>query len=397
MANKKVISSPVKINGRSWKDIYDKKSRPALFVHLLAAMIFPVTLPINAANVEPVDQNAVLTLNLDKSQLSNNNHYIWNEVEGGTHANYWYRSSHWVCRSTTNPVTGACSTTAVSDIPGPTLIPLTFTEQRSGIKKTLNVYGHNRRNICNSDTKAINDYKFEWCGANPGYGNTSKKLTVWISDDQIAQLDVSGRWKANLKILQAIKDEFTGQFRNVANWNADITINLQDRNNITIWFPAWPTSTPNVNLNLQTLSAPGTPGGQTSGRALLDMCLYDGFNANSASYKVLLSDGQNISGREKSFFSVFHDGRPNNNRHQRVDYRIELNYNGQQLTLNNNQPLTLTGINQTKIQSVVLPNIPHPVMCVPTPLTFITPTFSPINTQSGSYSGQVRMVFTPSL
>jgi len=364
------------------------------YMGLLNVILFsPLT---QAVNIDPVDQHVAVILDLNKGNLHRKKHFIWHELSGGEHDQYLYRTTHWVCLNRSYTIYGACSTTGTFQSPAPSVIKLIFTEKRTRKKIDLNLYAYNRPTYCGQNfILGMNSTANHWC--DEGFYSKGKALTLWITDDEIAKLPIGGIWQANLKLLQAIEDIVSGEFRNVASWSADITLNLHDINNITIWFPQFKTSTPRVDLQLHTLPTPATPGGTMSGKALLDMCLYDGFNANSSSYQVTLSDGQNISGRDSQDFSVFRDGLPDAARRKRVDYRIQLSYNGQLHTLENNQTLTLSGINQAMIRPVKLPKIPQAVMCVPTPLTFITPTFNQMDKESGSYSGQVRMVFTPSL
>jgi hypothetical protein len=46
---------------------------------------------------------------------------------------------------------------------------------------------------------------------------------------------------------------------------------------------------------------------------------------------------------------------------------------------------------------VLLPNIPQPVYCTPTPLSLTTPAFNQISKESGNYGGRLRVMFTPSI
>lgn len=361
-------------------------------------LIFIIFLTVNcgvqAADVPPVNQIKSFPLTLDRSQISTADRFIWRDTKGGEKENSWgYHESYWVCTSRTLALYGACPTALDSGSKANTPIRLTLIEQRTRQQQEITLQGYSRSFAsCGwGPVQGINNWNYGLCHKN-GVGQPilGKALNLWLPEKELAKLPFGGRWTGNLKLLQKIDGK-------TFNWEANITVNLQDKNNITVWFPTSPTSTPNVDLNLQTLPGPGTPGGQTSGKALLDMCLYDGFNANSTSYSVTLSDGQTVGGRSEDAFSVFRHGQPTPVREQRIDYHVALNYNGQQLTLKNNRALRLNGIDQAKLQSVTLPNIPQPVMCVPTPLTFTTPSFSPINVQSGNYSGNLRVIFTPSL
>ena len=83
----------------------------------------------------------------------------------------------------------------------------------------------------------------------------------------------------------------------IAKWQANIRIEVVDPGNQQIYLPAFPHSTPIVNLNLTNF--PGRPGGsEIKGENTLDMCLYDGETAFSTrAYLRFEDDGLPSAGR----------------------------------------------------------------------------------------------------
>lgn len=93
----------------------------------------------------------------------------------------------------------------------------------------------------------------------------------------------------------------------------DITLNVTDHfaENAAIYFPQFGTATPRVDLNLHRLNA-----SQMSGRANLDMCLYDGgVKARSLQMKI---EGSNKSG---TGFQVIKSDSADT-----IDYAVSMNY-----------------------------------------------------------------------
>jgi len=111
----------------------------------------------------------------------------------------------------------------------------------------------------------------------------------------------------------------------------------------------------------------------------------------TANITLHVSDNNNIS----IYFPQFNQ--PSTDARKRVDYRASLRYNGRDVALPNNEVVTLGGINQAEFRPVLLPNIPQPVYCTPTPLSLTTPAFNQISKENGNYSGSLRVIFTPSL
>lgn len=165
----------------------------------------------------------------------------------------------------------------------------------------------------------------------------------------------------------------------------DLMFTVTDHNAVSIYFPAFDQVTPHVGLNLQY-----DPVGQTvGGRALLDMCLYDGLGSQSEYLGVTVRDtGTHPPGA--TGYSVWHaDGGSDDT--QRVDYTVSLAHSGARLPMANGVEQQLRGIDTAQLRLVMLPGMTMPVFCVPTPLTLETPSV-PINTKRpGYYSGDLNV------
>ncbi len=349
--------------------------------------------------IPPVDQQTTLTLNLDRSTLGSTHHFLWKRQRNG-----WggdgapYRANNLHCYSATDPTFGAgnCLGSVVWGS-APTALALTFTEQLSQTTHVINLYGYAENIGCaGGKSFALNAYYFASCGGGGQYVLTyGKMFTIWIDENEINKLPFGGIWKAHLKLKQR---NYAGPSEGYnAYWDGYIQVNLHDNKNFAIWFPQYRTSVPLLDLALHTLPTPATPGGKMTGKSTLDMCLYDGYNGNSNAFEVTLLDGKTIGDRTSEDFSLFRDGVASSDARKRIDYRIQLDYNGQPFTLQNNQPLLLTQINQSTLRPVKIPGVALPVFCAPTPLTFITPEFNQRDKEAGAYLGYVRVLFTPKL
>ncbi|WP_196484776.1 CfaE/CblD family pilus tip adhesin [Burkholderia diffusa] len=348
-----------------------------------------------AAWIEPSDKHEIVDVEFDRSSPPVDK-YIWNK-EVGAGGRTIHRQDTWVCLSETDPATGACATKPTTqDIFGNTTIPLLFTERRSKMTAILTVYAHRTPWmyygwVCGDgwapENTALNSKRWDYyCGGSTSYG---VGITAWLPSSELAKIPSGGIWKADLKLRFLSVD-----WKVLANHSASITLTVTDRNNIEVYLPAFGSATPLVNLNLRSQPIPGQAGGRIDGRATLDVCLYDGHNANSDAYQVTLSDTVQTSGRAPELFSVVRDGGNASNSRDRVDYAVALTYNGERLSMRNGETVRLQGVNRAEVRQVRLPNIQTPVLCTPTPLELTTPAFNQIDKVSGHYTGTLRLVFT---
>jgi hypothetical protein len=338
---------------------------------------------VNADVLQPTGRDTTMSASFDKSsppsQVS-----IWKDESGGydtSRPSLWGRN-YWACLSSTDPQYGKCKTSGSWGGGGETSIPLTFKEKRSGVTTTINVTGFHHFG-------AYGPYQTYAAVYFDGIAETT--ATFYISQTELSKFPVGGIWEAELKVnlMQWDPNIVLG------NWNAHITLDVLDSGNQQIYLPEFGTAAPHVDLNLRPL--PGTSGNQTmlSGTASLDMCLYDGYNANSSTFTLTAQDQMSeIADRESGMFSVYTKG--NSSKNMRIDYRLDVldpatkTYN----TMNNMQNYVIRDIQKAPLRSVHLPGIPQSVVCVPSRLRFTTPEFAIASKQAGQYTARLRLFLT---
>ncbi|CAI1979295.1 MULTISPECIES: CfaE/CblD family pilus tip adhesin [Serratia] len=368
-----------------------------IIAHGLLLLLAMVSLPAQAVRVPPADNHQVINLSYDKSAPLADS-YIWRRASGGydtDNSSLWGRNT-WVCQSQSNSLEGACSTEArwVYDSWKTTAITLTFTEQRSNLSTQLRLTAYTEAtgasDLCVTyvPLTPLDAAAFRYC--EDGTSFSEKTITAYLPQTELAKLPVGGIWKARL----VLNEMQWSPYIKVATFSADITLDVTDKNNGAIYLPAFGSATPRVDLNLRTQPLSTAPGGEVSGQANIDMCLYDGYNSNSPWLKVALSDLQTVAGRPADVFSLRRDGSSGTAAADRVDYRITLNYNNQPQTVNNGQDITLASVNSTLIRPVVLPGIAFPVICTPTPLTLNVLPFAKLSKAAGHFSGTLRVTLS---
>ncbi|EKS4680005.1 fimbrial protein TcfD [Salmonella enterica] len=195
---------------------------------------------------------------------------------------------------------------------------------------------------------------------------------LWIPASERRKLPV-GQWSAHLRM------------RVEAWWHipigslvSDITLNVTDHfaENAAIYFPQFGTATPRVDLNLHRINAT-----QMSGRANLDMCLYDGgMKARALQIKV---EGSNKSGPG---FQVI-----KNDLSDTLDYDVSMNYGGRSIPVTRGVVFSLDNVDKAATRPVVLPGQRQAVRCVPAPLTLTTHPFNIREKRSGEYQGSLTV------
>lgn len=159
---------------------------------------------------------------------------------------------------------------------------------------------------------------------------------------------------------------------------SDITLNVTDHfaENAAIYFPQFGTATPRVDLNLHRMNA-----SQMSGRANLDMCLYDGgVKARSLQMKI---EGSNKSG---TGFQVMKSDSADT-----IDYAVSMNYGGRNIPVTRGVEFSLDNVDKAATRPVVLPGQRQAVRCVPVPLTLTTQPFNIREKRSGEYQGTLTV------
>lgn len=302
-----------------------------------------------------------------------------------------------VCGSATDSINGACATSATRSNVAPytikyseltsnygTDVLLKFTNQSTTANKNLTVKGYTG-NACT--VRYISYY--EICG-----GNDPMAVSLHINGDQLKLL-TGGVWKATLILYQRNSENSSV---NLGTWTIDLTINVTDTGSQQIYFPRFNTASPVVNLNLN--NRPGTGSNLTaSGSASLDMCLYDGSNSTSRQVSLIFSDeGSPASNRTAGQFSVYRRGADKSQEANRLDYEVTVinPVTGASQEVSNGTEIVWQNTNQRNIQrQVVLPGVPGVSLCVPAPITLITPSFSLSNKNAGFYTGQLKIIYTP--
>ncbi|WMT15641.1 CfaE/CblD family pilus tip adhesin [Serratia fonticola] len=228
-------------------------------------------------------------------------------------------------------------------------------------------------------------------------------FTTFIPLSELNKLSLAGVWRADLK-MQVKAWDGCGDGTNGCpgihrvDWKARLTLNVTDYANQQIFLPAFPTSAPVINLNLNT--RPGAGGGKTvSGSASLDMCLYDGNDSVSNRISLLLKDeGTTVAGRLAGQFSIYRRGGDKSKVGDRLDYQVSVinPTTGAVQNVSNGTEIIWSDTNKRNIQrQVILPGVSAPALCVPAPLTLKTPTFSLSDKTAGDYTGTLRIIYTP--
>lgn len=199
-----------------------------------------------------------------------------------------------------------------------------------------------------------------------------------------------GIWTAML----VMKEMQWAPYQQVAVWTMALTLDVTNASSADIYLPAFGTATPRADLNLRTRPLTTAPGGEVFGKTVIDVCLYDGYNANSWWLTLKLSDGLTIPARTADLFSVVKTGVASTDIRQRIDYRVIIKYNDTDLEAINGQERVLFGTNRAKVRMVAIPGVPQPVACVPTPLTLDVVPFAKASKAAGRYEGILRVNLT---
>lgn len=356
---------------------------------------------VKADILPPSPQNIAISTSFDKA-ASPATLFIWNHASGGYDSGNKARwgLNYWTCTSDSDPAPGKCSTKKYQS-GWDTNIALEFVEQRSGATQILNLYAVRTGEWvppegCGGDGGKYADEKpMNTSAQNSCYSKTSGvSLVIRIDPAELKKIPVGGIWKAGLKIILHNSSDSERY-----DWQADITLNVTDNNNQKIYLPEFGEAQPQIDLNLRPL--PGTTASQSKmrGTANIDMCLYDGYGANSSSFILNFQDTGPEGDRNSNLFSVYREGGNPQNAQDRIDYTLSLRspVSNADININRGEDVTLSNINQAQIRQVHLPGILQPVICVPAPLKLQTPEFNISSKAAGRYSGTLRINFTPQL
>jgi CblD like pilus biogenesis initiator len=297
-----------------------------------------------------------------------------------------YGRLYLTCRSSSDSAQGKCpvNDTLENATSIKSVIPLRFTERRSGMTEDLDVVAELRRG--EATTACSLDYwdsliRLIWSSSfTPCFGKpVGTAVSMELQGKQLERL-VAGNWTAQLALSL-----HTPSHLNIATYTFDLALAVTDKNAVSIYFPLFDQVTPHVGLNLQYDPIAQTIGGRTQ----LDMCLYDGLGSQSSYLGVTVRD----SGAQPpgpSGYSVWHvDG--GSDATQRVDYTVTLDHNGSAVPMRNGVEQLLHGIDTARLRLVLLPGMTQPVFCVPTPLTLETPRVPVSTKRPGYYSGDLKV------
>lgn len=382
----------------------DRKETYFFVILLLLFSALTIT-SAKAERVEPTGRDTPVTATFDKSSAPSQID-IWKDESGGKDTDddsLWGRNT-WVCLSSSDPATGQCRTSVTGVQDGKTTIPIVFTEQRSHLTQVINLTGYHNISVSVSNgcwgTGVIGGpYQVYAAMEKNCYGtlhNDESLLTVYMTSQEMQKLPFGGIWKADLKMSLM---QWSPTIK-LADWAAHITLNVTDNNNQQIYLPEFGDAAPLVNLNMRPLPGTGINKVSVIGSANVDVCLYDGYNANSNTFMLTLNDDFTGQGTRSGIdFSIVRQGGNVNDARDRIDYSVKIlnpDTNTMQ-TVTRATQINFTKIQQAHIRQVHLPGIPEPVICVPAPLELNTGLFEVNSKNAGQYRGTLQLNFTPSL
>ncbi|QGU85792.1 CfaE/CblD family pilus tip adhesin [Erwinia sorbitola] len=294
------------------------------------------------------------------------------------------------CFSTQSSDYGRCPTSPQPGHEDPLNITLKFNNSLNNASKTITLVATKNPSTGGNNiiTSPLNS---SWYGA---YG---VRFTAWIPMAEVRKLGI-GSWNGQLKmgVYQNDRNNTTTNVKKVADWNTFIKINIKDSGKVKIFFPEFRTTSPVVNLNLN--SRPGEKS-ELGGTTRLDMCLYDGNNSASNRIRLKFSDqGYLPADRSPGMFSLYRANADKNLITNRIDYQLRISdpTMGEFRDVKNGIDMIFTGTNSRKFQKlVVIPGIPGASLCVPAPLVFITPKIKLSDKKAGRYRGVVTIIYTP--
>ena len=316
------------------------------------------------------------------------------------------------CLSRTATEFGACMTapawTTASVAPMQYPILLQFTHTQSNQKININVYAEKHMFLIGK-TQVYPSF-ITTSTSSSGWGR-EPYFDFYIVRSELEKLKQPGIWTATLK--QNLREWGLGScsgnatnitvgcpgYEAIASWQANLQLEVIDYSNRQIYLPAFPHSTPVVNLNLSNY--PGRPGGgEVKGDASLDMCLYDGSNSSNSRITLRFSDDDSkVEGRPDGAFSVWRRGSDHMSAVNRVDYRVSITnpLTGIIQPISNGTEIVWQGANDRRfLRPVVLPGGNESVLCVPAPIKLTTPGFIASSKTAGDYTGVLHIIYTPS-
>lgn len=297
------------------------------------------------------------------------------------------------CTSSTNTQNGACSTSLQTYSGGSASVTtggeimLKMINLQTKTSKDIKLTG-NYRGPCSS-------YYTLWFWTPCQSTRTDAYINVFLTQDSLRDLSTTpGIWEGVLKLNQL---RYGSTVQGV--WQINLRVTVTDNNNAQVYLPSFPISTPVINLNLNTRQN-NNPKSLISGNTTLDMCLYDGSNSSNNRIDIILSDeGGPADARPTGMFSIYRRGGDKTSPKDRIDYQVKINnpVNKSLDSVNNGERFYWQNTDSRSNQKlIVLPGGGAPVLCVPAPLKIVTPEFYVTDKNQGDYTGNLRVIFTPS-
>ncbi|WP_336818911.1 CfaE/CblD family pilus tip adhesin [Cedecea sp. MMO-103] len=359
---------------------------------------------VNVFNIHKLsagDLNNTYSLQYDKATIPERNMIIDSLGAGGPYASGGVTPqpgtiNGMVCASSGNSINGACTTQMTMDYNKTNSgrystgygedIKLTMKSVETGVQKEIIIKGVS---VVPCAYTVLSNYY-------PCVGQTGTiyemKVSLYILNSQIRNLPI-GNWEGTLVMYQR---RFKGNAGNVGVWTMNIKMGISDSSLNKIIFPASLGSDPVVNINLT--NHPGTGNNiNASGKANLDMCLYDGGGLVNNKISLVLKDTSAVAPNGQ--FSIYREGGDKNDVSNRLDYSVNIinPATGATQEMKNGIETILKDINQRKIQrQIIMPGGNGVTYCVPVPITLSTPSFKLADKQNGRYSGVLSIIYTPS-
>ncbi|MEY8710754.1 hypothetical protein A9B99_13710 [Mangrovibacter phragmitis] len=293
------------------------------------------------------------------------------------------------CFDNSNESRGACDNGTAAGVF--TDIRLRFTEKHSGQQVTLTMQGK-RMTYASSPYTSWGQISF----TPPFYSVGYAPFYYAISPEEMAKIPSGGIWQATLQLR--VRSMITNQYYV---WQWPITFDVTDEQRMDILFPDSNSHNPKVDLNIRPLPGVPAPGGLSSGRAHLNMCLYDGYNGHSSNIEMRITGQQRPAGISNDLFSIYHTSaglNPEEDR-GRLDFRINVQNPVTKTweAVQNGETFIWQNTAQRSSLVPVVLSSGLQVLCWPTVMEFTTPGFRASEKMAGLYQGIVTVVFTPSL
>lgn len=312
-----------------------------------------------------------------------------------------------VCRSATNPISGQCYSNAGQAIDhafggssaAAKNVALLFTEQRTGLTKTLIINGNIKwtaQYIPSDDRSSLTGF-IGVNGGDPGY-YTNMTTNVYISANELKKLPFGGIWTAHLNLISSSYSRIgtLGVSKNaspVGSFKASITLNVTDKNHIQIYLPQYSGKTANVTMPIMPTKLGYK--GKISAKKTIETCLYDGYSSNSHSFD-LTFNSNNIDTVQHDFTLI----NANNPKGKSLHYSVLAANpfaNGSQEVLQPNVTKTYINMNRVAYIEAIVPGVSTAVACIPWPITLKLKPFLLSQQPAGHYEGALNLTFTPSL